>query len=356
MSSTPTPTPTATPYQQRVNAGGDAYVDAQGQVWAADRRYDSRQAPTWGHAAVGSFESSAVVVGGTIDTLLYQAWSEGDRMQYLFDAPNGTYQVILRFAEFVATQPAQRVMRISLEDVEVESHFDVYALAGVAQALDRVYTTTVADGQVKVMFEATDNSALDPMVAAVAVKLVGPPSTATPTPTPTPTVTASAQPPTGTPTPQPAAYTQRANAGGATYTDGQGQVWAADKAYAAGSWGYTGGSAKSSTNAVSGTNDDLLYQKYREGMSKYDFTVPNGAYQVTLKFAEFATTTVGDRKMQIAIEGATVETALDVYALVGKAVALDRSYTTNVTDGLLTITFAQNGGRKSPMVSAIEVR
>jgi hypothetical protein len=247
-------------------------------------------------------------------------------------------------------------MRISLEDVEVESHFDVYALAGVAQALDRVYTTTVADGQVKVMFEATDNSALDPMVAAVAVKLVGPPSTATPTPTPTPTVTASAQPPTGTPTPQPAAYTQRANAGGATYTDGQGQVWAADKAYAAGSWGYTGGSAKSSTNAVSGTNDDLLYQKYREGMSKYDFTVPNGAYQVTLKFAEFATTTVGDRKMQIAIEGATVETALDVYALVGKAVALDRSYTTNVTDGLLTITFAQNGGRKSPMVSAIEVR
>jgi len=356
-SSTPTPTPTATPYQQRVNAGGDAYVDAQGQVWAADRRYDSRQAPTWGHAAVGSFESSAVVVGGTTDTLLYQAWSEGDRMQYLFDAPNGTYQVILRFAEFVATQPAQRVMRISLEDVEVESRFDVYALVGVAQALDRVYTTTVADGQVKVMFEATENSGLDPMVAAVAVKLVGLPSTATPTPTAT--VTPTAQPPTGTPTPttQPAAYTQRVNAGGATYTDGRGQVWAADKSYAAGSWGYTGGGGgKSSTTAVVGTSDDLLYQKYREGLSRYDFTVPNGVYQVTLKFAEFAASTNGDRKMQIVIEGAVVESALDVYATAGKAVALDRIYTTNVGDGLLTIAFAQNGGRYRPMVSAIEVR
>jgi hypothetical protein len=260
----------------------------------------------------------------------------------------------LRFAEFVATQPAQRVMRISLEDVEVESHFDVYALAGVAQALDRVYTTTVADGQVKVLFEATDDSGLNPMVAAVAVKLIAPLSTATPTPTVTPT----AQPPTATPTstPQPAAYTQRANAGGATYTDGQGQVWAADKSYALGSWGYTGGSSKSSTAAVAGTSDDLLYQKYREGLSRYDFTVPNGVYQITIKFAEFAASKNGERRMQIIIEGSVVENDLDVYATVGKAAALDRTYTTGVGDGLLTIAFAQNGGKYKPMVSAIEVR
>ncbi len=78
--------------------------------------------------------------------------------------------------------------------------------------------------------------------------------------------------PTATPTatPTPAPYAQRVNVGGTTFTDGQGQIWAADKAYATGSWGYsTAGTATSSTTAVVNTTDDLLYQKQRELVGEY---------------------------------------------------------------------------------------
>lgn len=355
-----TATPTTPPYVQRVNAAGSAYTDTLGQVWQADQAYT---AGSWGYAS-GTAKSSTTAVAGTNDDLLYQKYREG-MSKYDFTVPNAAYQVTLKFAEFAASSSSTRVMKITIEGTEVESALNVYALVGKAVAFDRTYTTNVTDGLLTIAF-AQNGGKYKPMVSAIEVKTALPPSTATPTATRTPTITpggptftptftpTSTATPTATPTTPP--YSQRVNAGGTTYTDGQGQVWAADKAYAAGSWGYTGGSVKSSTTAVAGTNDDLLYQKYREGMSKYDFTVPNGAYQVGLKFAEFATTSVGDRKMQIAIEGVVVESALDVYALVGTAVALDRSYTTNVTDGLLTITFAKNGGRKSPMVSAIEVR
>jgi hypothetical protein len=50
------------------------------------------------------------------------------------------------------------------------------------------------------------------------------------------------------------------------------------------------------------------------------------------------------------------ESALDIYALAGKAAALNRTYSVNVTDGVLNVIFAQNGGTYTPVVSAIEVR
>ncbi len=75
-----------------------------------------------------------------------------------------------------------------------------------------------------------------------------------------------------------------------------------------------------------------------------------------MRFAEFATSKAGDRVMRIAMEGADVELALDVAKADGKAVALDRTYTVTVSDGVLDITFIKVGGRYAPMVSAIEVR
>ena len=71
---------------------------------------------------------------------------------------------------------------------------------------------------------------------------------------------------------------ERVERGNATATplfvDSQGYAWAADKAFVTGSWGYVSGSAKSYTTAVGGTTDDALYQKLREGMTSYKFTVP----------------------------------------------------------------------------------
>jgi hypothetical protein len=173
-------------------------------------------------------------------------------------------------------------------------------------------------------------------------------------PTLTPTYTPSATP---TPTHTPPPYQQRGNSGGGVFTDARGLVWEGDRAYGTGPWGYMTGTAGSSTTAVNGTTDDALYQKYRTLVGEYRFNVgAPGTYKVTLKFAEFGVSKSGARVMKITMEGAVVENGLDLYALYSaKAYAIDRTYLVTVTDGVLNIAFARNGGANDPVVSAIEV-
>ena len=352
---TPTATPTAVPYLKRVNAGGASFTDSLGQVWDPDQAYATGG---WGYVS-GTAKSSTTAVNGTVDDLLYQKYREG-MTAYQFTVPNGQYQVTLKFAEFAASSSKQRIMKITIEGVVVESALNVLALAGKATAFDRTYTTTVADGILNIAF-AQNGGSYKPMVSAIEVKSAeaGPTGTGTePTPIATnvPIATAT-NTPTPTPTPTRPAYSVRVDAGGPTFTDGQGLTWQADQAFSAGSWGYIGGSPGSSTVAVAGTKDDLLFQKYRQGMSEFRFTVPNGSYQVQLRFAEFAATGPGQRVMEITLEGTPVESALDVYAAAGGAArALDRTYQVTVNDGILNIGFAQVGGALPPMVSAIEIK
>jgi len=49
--------------------------------------------------------------------------------------------------------------------------------------------------------------------------------------------------------------------------------------------------------------DPKLYQTERYGNFTYQFTVPNGGYNVTLKFAEFYWTSAGKRIFNVAING-----------------------------------------------------
>ncbi len=362
---TPTATPTSPPYVQRANAGGSsAFTDSQGLTWAIDKAFASG---SWGYTG-GTAKSSTKSVTNTTDDALYQKYREAPG-EYKFTVPNGEYEVTLRFCEFTATSSSARIMRITIEGVIVENTLNLYSLVGQYKALDRVYQTTVSDGVLNVMFLQNGGSYV-PIVSAVGVRQLPPP---TPTPTHTPTATPTNTPcptcptatPTHTPTPTftptntptaPPYSTQRVNAGGTQFTDGSSQIWNADQAYQTNGWGYSAGSAKSSTTAVAGTTDDLLYQKYREAPGEYRFTVPNGTYEVTLKFAEFTVTKSSDRVMKITMETTIVESALSVYGQVGKAVALDKVYTIAVSDGVLNVIFAQNGGRYSPIISAIQVR
>ena len=138
------------------------------------------------------------------------------------------------------------------------------------------------------------------------------------------------------------------------YATAQGVAWDPDQTYD-GSWGYTGGRAKYSNKAVSGTTEDQLYQYFREDPIEYRYVVPNGTYEVTLRFAEFEVSKASDRQMRITIEGAIVESALSIYGLVGRYAALDKVYQVTVSDGQLNIQFAKAGGKKKPVVSAVAV-
>ncbi len=171
-----------------------------------------------------------------------------------------------------------------------------------------------------------------------------------------PMPTATAIPPTATPVP----YVQRVNAGDAAYVDGSGKAWAADRPFSVGGWGYAGGIPWGTGAAIANTADDPLYQVVRywtsSAMSGYRFTMPNGRYEVTLKFAEVYWPTAGQRRFDVRIEGVAVLSGYDIFADAGgQYLAVDKVFNVAVGDGELTIDFIQISGYDNPMINAIQV-
>ncbi|MDX6516456.1 MAG: hypothetical protein QOH73_2122 [Gaiellaceae bacterium] len=150
----------------------------------------------------------------------------------------------------------------------------------------------------------------------------------------------------------------RINAGGPAYTDPSGNGWAADKAYAAGSWGYdTSYGTTSTTHAVAGTTTPALYQTANtfSAWTGYRIDIANGTYSVTLKMLEDWANAAGQRKFDVRIEGIQVLTAFDIFAACGAYTACDRTFTTTVSDGQLNVQFNMNGGANYGTVSALQV-
>ncbi len=166
-----------------------------------------------------------------------------------------------------------------------------------------------------------------------------------------PTFTPTPAPPTPTPI---VASTWRVNAGGPSYaSSATGFTWSADE-------NFNGGSTIAEGTTISGTSDATLYDTQRYGTSfSYSFNVPAGSYQVSLLFAEtysgdFAK---GDRVFNVAINGTTDLSDLDVYSDVGSNAA-DVKVINNVSPsgGVITITFT--GGTSTDtnaMVDAIQI-
>ncbi len=175
--------------------------------------------------------------------------------------------------------------------------------------------------------------------------------------------------PISTPTPTPTCPmgfsclpTVRINAGGPAYVDSTGQTWQPDRTYAACTspyFGNTGGDAFANLRPIDGTNDDALYQtqRYFSSPAAYVFDVPNGAYSVTLRFAEiYPSIQVGERVFDVDAEGQRVADALDVIARTGARYrALDIGFTIPVTDGQLNLNFTGRPNKAQPFISAIKV-
>ncbi|MBC7264445.1 MAG: S8 family serine peptidase [Chloroflexi bacterium] len=165
------------------------------------------------------------------------------------------------------------------------------------------------------------------------------------TPTPTPTVTPPL-PPTG----DERAY----NCGGPAYTAPNGLTWLADQPYAPGSWGFIGGGSVSTTEPITLTEEDPLYQTQRVGMSGYAFDLPNGNYLIELRFAELTITEMHQRVFDVRVEGQTILRYMDIFALAGNKTAYARQLLATVSDGQLNIDFPPVIGQA--MVNAILIR
>ena len=376
-----------------VHSGGNAYTDTQGNSWAADNGFTG-----------GETDSTTHAIANTPDPTLYQSERYGD-FSYQFTVPNGSYNVKLKFAEIYWTSPGQRVFNVTINGTAVLSDFDIVAAAGAAYtAIDESFPVTVADGSVMIQF--TSGPANVPKISAIEISSSSgvvvqlSPTTASLSASQAQQFTASVTGSTNTAvnwtySPQVgslvtsgataglytapasittaqtvfvtassvAAPTQASSAavslnppfspilvhsGGAAYTDTLGQAWSADK-------DFIGGSTGSTTSTIANTPDPALYQTERYGDFSYQFTVPNGSYNVVLKFAEIYWTTTGQRLFNVSINGTQVLTNFDIVAAAGAPLtAIDKTFPVTTTTNQVTVQFT-TGAANLPKVSAIEI-
>ncbi len=171
------------------------------------------------------------------------------------------------------------------------------------------------------------------------------------TPTQTPTRTPTNTP---TPTPIPGTVVVAINAGGAATSN-----WLADAYYNQGNT-YSDTSTAIDTSGYLDPNiaPQAVYQTCRWNAS-FTYTIPGltpGAnYIVLLHWAELTFQTVGARRFNVAINGATVLSGFDVYAMAGYKRALGRWFNATAnSSGQIIISFTQ-GGADNPFISGIEI-
>jgi subtilisin family serine protease len=150
-------------YQQGVNAGGGAYVDADGNLFGADRAWS---AGGFGYVGSSSTRSTKSAIAGTTEDGLYQDLRTG-MTGYQFDVPNGHYRVDLAFAEIVAKKAGARVFTVRIEGQTVIADLDVFAAAGRNAALPYRFEVDVSDGQLDIGFAAQRGDA--PIVNGILV-------------------------------------------------------------------------------------------------------------------------------------------------------------------------------------------
>ncbi len=122
------------------------------------------------------------------------------------------------------------------------------------------------------------------------------------------------------------------NAGGVDYTSGKGIHYLGDQY-------FSGGVTVTTGSAIQGTADGPLYQVGRSGNFSYAIPLPDGNYDLTLKFADFTYSLPGQRVFDVLIGGTKVLKDFDIYALSGKNTALDITFSVSVTHGTLNIQF-----------------
>ncbi len=139
------------------------------------------------------------------------------------------------------------------------------------------------------------------------------------------------------------------DAGGDGGTASTGEAWTAD-------FGWVGVSETTRTALpVSGTPDSLLLQTARTGAAfGYRLALPDGAYDVTLHFAELQGQPAGARVFDVLLEGAVAIGGLDVAAAVGPRVAYVETHRVQVAGGVLELDLAASAGEAQ--LNALEVR
>jgi ELWxxDGT repeat protein len=301
----------------RVNAGGNAFSTADARNFGADGYFSGGAVST----------TTAKDIAGTADDYLYQTGRHGASFSYNFPTGNGSYDVVLHFAEtyFGNTAPGgvgSRKFHVNLEGVRKLTDYDIFARAGGAlRVAQETFRVTVGDGTLNVAF--LKGSADNPAVKAIEVL--------------------------------PAGAALAINSGGNGFTVAAGKRFSPDVYYA------NGGVSNIPGGEILNTTDDALYYNARFGPN-FSYGIPsgNGTFDVILHFAETywgyrAAGGAGSRKFDVYVEGTKRLSGYDVFAKAGGSMrAVKETLRVTVSDGVLNLYFAK-GTADNPFVSAVEV-
>jgi hypothetical protein len=266
-------------------------------------------------------------IARTADDYLYQTGRHGAAFSYNFPTGNGSYDVVLHFAETywgntVVGGIGSRKFHVNMEGARKLTDYDIFARAGGAlRVAQETFRVNVGDGTLNVSFlkGAADN----PAVKAIEVL--------------------------------PAGSALSINSGGTAFTTAAGQVFSSDVYYAAGTVSSMVG------GDIANTTDDGLYRAARYGTAfSYGLPSGNGTFDVVLHFAETywgarASGGVGSRRFNVDIEGTRRLTNYDIYAKAGGAMrAVKETLRVTVTDGVLNLYFSK-GAADNALLSALQV-
>jgi hypothetical protein len=130
------------------NCGGGAFTASDGVDFAADTNFSS-----------GNAYSITAAIEGTTDDVLYQSERWEKSFSYNIPVPNGTYQVMLMFAEIYHTSANARVFNVALESSPVITNLDIWSEAGAKTAYHEAHLVTVTDDVLNISFTGVKDNA-----------------------------------------------------------------------------------------------------------------------------------------------------------------------------------------------------
>lgn len=144
----------------RINVGGRQSTDSDGKLWHGDQEYQTTTG--WGYvdATGGSGtvdrrrDDPALDVSSIMEEDIF-ATERWDMQRYRIEVPNGTYDLVLSFAETFENidGPGQRVFDVSVEETPVVSGLDIFAEVGSKVAMTKLIKgVVVKDGDLSIEF------------------------------------------------------------------------------------------------------------------------------------------------------------------------------------------------------------
>ncbi len=304
----------------RINAGSSDEVTSNGVTFVGDTYFSA--------STIGLPSTSPIA--GTQNDVLYQTerLSNDELEPFSYNIPvpqNGSYTVLLHFAETAFDEAGDRVFDIIVEGITAFDDYDIIARATASNTawVESISNIPVSDGILNIEFvavvERAKISGIEVFGAASDIDV-------------------------------PYLY----NVGGAAYTNPLG-TWLADDGSR-----FLEGTSFSVDAPIAGTTDDELYESERFGndVDALRFVLPGlteGTYTIDLHFSENFHTEAAARIFDVAIEGQTVLDDFDIFATAGGGnIALVESFPdVSVTDGILNVTLLPTTG--STTINAISI-